>query len=91
MASQNLKFRKEYCGFQDLDYLIVITPALSLCLLVLSADALTFANNLDPDQAQQNVGPDLGLYNVVLHKTDGIPESFFFRKVNLETKPTDNK
>ena len=33
---------------------------LTLCLLVSSADSqITFANRLDSDQAQQNVGPDL--------------------------------
>ena len=32
-----------------------------LCLLV-SELLITFANSLDPDQAQQNVGPDLGPY-----------------------------
>ena len=30
---------------------------LALCVLVSSAD--NFANSLDPDQARQNVGPDL--------------------------------
>ena len=31
----------------------------SLCLLVLCADSDVFTNSLDPDQARQNVGPDL--------------------------------
>ena len=35
----------------------VITGLLPLCLLVSSADKL-LANNLDPDQARQHVGPD---------------------------------
>ena len=51
---------------------------LTLCLLV-SAD--TFANSLDPDQAQPNVGPDL--YPKYL--THGIPE-ISFEKVDFENK-----
>ena len=31
-----------------------------VCLLVLSCLLITFANILDPDQAGQNVEPDLG-------------------------------
>ena len=32
---------------------------LTLTLLVATCLLITFANSLDPDQAQQNVGPDL--------------------------------
>ena len=37
------------------------------CLLVSSIDNLyNFANSLDPDQARQNVGPDLDLNCLIL-------------------------
>ena len=45
---------------------------LTPCLLVSSGDNL--ANCLDPDQAQQNVGPDLGPNCLTF---DGIPERAF--------------
>ena len=35
---------------------------------------ITFANSLDPDQAQQNVGPDLDPNCL---RSDGIPERVF--------------
>ena len=35
---------------------------------------ITFANSLDPDQAPQNVGPDL---DPNCYDTDGIPERIF--------------
>ena len=49
---------------------------------------MTLANSLDPDQAKQNVGPDLGpncltLTLMVLVK--------FFSKVNFEKKSADDK
>ena len=53
---------------------------LTLCQLVSSA--VTFANSLDPDQARQNVGPDLDPNCLTL---DGIPE-FFFKKVDFLKK-----
>ena len=37
---------------------------------------ISFANSLDPDQARQNVGPDLDPNCL----TDVIPERFFFEK-----------
>ena len=46
---------------------------LILYLLVFSAD-ITFANSLDPHQAQQNAGPDLGPNSF---ETDGIAEKSF--------------
>ena len=55
---------------------------------------MTFTNSLDPDQAQQNVGPDLEL------NCDLDPncltlmvflKELFFEKVNFEKKSTDNK
>ena len=42
--------------FRNVSYLAA--GVLTLCLLVLPADNF-FANCLDPDQARQNVGPDL--------------------------------
>ena len=50
---------------------------------------LTFANSLDPDQAQQNVGPNLGPLCLTL--INGTPERFFFEKVNFEKKNSKDK
>ena len=47
--------------FRNVSYLAArakLEGVLTLCLLVLPADNF-FANCLDPDQARQNVGPDL--------------------------------
>ena len=41
----------------------------------MSAD--NFANSLDPEQARQNVGPDL--FQAVKH-SDGIPERIFWKR-----------
>ena len=53
---------------------------LTLCLLVSSA-LISFANSLDPDQAQlsarQKVGPDLDPNCLA----EGIPEGFFRKKM----------
>ena len=45
---------------------------------------ITFVTSIDPDQARHIVGP-------VLDHSDGIPERFFFEKVNFEKKSKDNK
>ena len=48
---------------------------------------ITFANSLDPDQAQQNVGPDLDPDYLTL---DVIPKRFFW-KVNFQKKKKKKK
>ena len=49
---------------------------------------ITFANSLDPDQAQQNVGPDLdpNCFDTLMVFLKG-----FCEKVNFKTKSTDDK
>ena len=44
---------------------------------------ITFANSLDPDQDQQNVGPDLDL--------SCLCRTHFFEKVNFEKQSADDK
>ena len=48
---------------------------LILCMFCL---LITFANILDPDQAGQNVRPDLYLYPNCLMLSDGSPERIFW-------------
>ena len=45
---------------------------------------ITFANSLDPDQEQQNVGPDLDLN--CLCRTH-----FFFKKLNVKMSADDKE
>ena len=47
----------------------------------------TFANNLDPDQARQNVGPDLDPNCLTLM----VFMQEFFEKVNLKKNPQTKK
>ena len=50
---------------------------------------ITFANSLDPDQARQNVGPDLDPNCL---KFDSIfSKKNFSKKVDLENKSADDK
>ena len=50
---------------------------------------ITFANSMHPDQARQNVGPDLGPNCLTL---DDIPDYFFFsEKVDFEKKQQTTK
>ena len=46
----------------------------------------TFANSLDPDQDQQNVGPDRGPNSLTL-----LFLKEFFEKVNFEKNSTEDK
>ena len=48
----------------------------------------TFANSLDPDQARQNVGPDL---DPKLFDTLMVFLKEFFKKVDFEKKSADDK
>ena len=43
----------------------------------------TFANSLNPDQAWQNIGPDLESNCLTLY-SDGIPERIYKKNVNFE-------
>ena len=50
---------------------------------------MTFANSLDPDQTQQNVGPDL---DPNCWHSASIPERFFFfENDDLQRKSADDK
>ena len=63
-------------------HFILITP----CLLVLSSDNL--CKHLDPDQARQNVGPNLDPNCLTLM----IFSKEYFAEVDFEKKPAeDNK
>ena len=51
---------------------------------------ITFANSLDPDQARRNVGPDLDP-NCLTLWWYSLKDFFFFVKINLKKKSTDEK
>ena len=61
--------------------LINSSPTIS-CLLI------TFANRLEPDQAQQNVGPDL---DPIYFETEMVFMKEFFKKVDFEKKSAEDK
>ena len=71
----------------DRRLLYLIKSSLTLTLLESSADNL-LANTSDPDQARQNIGPNL---DQIFFDTGDIPESCFFGKLLILKKKSSRR
>ena len=86
----------EGCGLKERNRCLILVPYLPLINMWYKGQLftylchllITFANSLDPDQAQQNVGPDL---NLKLFNTLMVFLKEFFIKVDFEKNQQTTK